>query len=149
MTLLISWQTSLPAAQITGGCRNVQHLQLGLFGQFIINTKVWRDWCFNDAQLKSFNKTKVKKNIYTDFFPGSYWMKLLCFSQTRIKLFLLIQLVVSWIFWLFLTVGNANTKLWHCLIFLSDYVQVVDMGTLELRITAVKPGADGKLVRFL
>uniref|UniRef100_A0A3P9NZV4 Autophagy related 2B n=1 Tax=Poecilia reticulata TaxID=8081 RepID=A0A3P9NZV4_POERE len=26
-----------------------------------------------------------------------------------------------------------------------DYVQVVDMGTLELRITAVKPGADGKL----
>lgn len=28
----------------------------------------------------------------------------------------------------------------------SDYVQVVDMGTLELRITAVKPGVDGKLV---
>uniref|UniRef100_A0A3P8RJN2 Autophagy related 2B n=1 Tax=Amphiprion percula TaxID=161767 RepID=A0A3P8RJN2_AMPPE len=28
-----------------------------------------------------------------------------------------------------------------------DYVQVVDMGTLELRITAVKPGIDGKLVR--
>uniref|UniRef100_A0A3P9LWE8 Autophagy related 2B n=1 Tax=Oryzias latipes TaxID=8090 RepID=A0A3P9LWE8_ORYLA len=27
-----------------------------------------------------------------------------------------------------------------------DYVQVVDMGTLELRITAVKPGADGKLL---
>lgn len=27
-----------------------------------------------------------------------------------------------------------------------DYVQVVDMGTLELRITAVKPGADGKMV---
>ncbi|TKS86462.1 Autophagy-related protein 2 -like protein B [Collichthys lucidus] len=26
-----------------------------------------------------------------------------------------------------------------------DYVQVVDMGTLELRITAVKPGVDGKL----
>lgn len=26
-----------------------------------------------------------------------------------------------------------------------DYVQVVDMGTLELRITAVKPGLDGKL----
>uniref|UniRef100_A0AAQ5ZTX0 Autophagy related 2B n=1 Tax=Amphiprion ocellaris TaxID=80972 RepID=A0AAQ5ZTX0_AMPOC len=26
-----------------------------------------------------------------------------------------------------------------------DYVQVVDMGTLELRITAVKPGIDGKL----
>lgn len=26
-----------------------------------------------------------------------------------------------------------------------DYVQVADMGTLELRITAVKPGADGKL----
>eukprot|EP00066_Takifugu_rubripes_P026085 XP_011615351.1 PREDICTED: autophagy-related protein 2 homolog B isoform X2 [Takifugu rubripes] len=26
-----------------------------------------------------------------------------------------------------------------------DYVQVVDMGTLELRITAAKPGADGKL----
>ncbi|XP_047201762.1 autophagy-related protein 2 homolog B-like [Girardinichthys multiradiatus] len=26
-----------------------------------------------------------------------------------------------------------------------DYVQVVDMGTLELRIIAVKPGADGKL----
>uniref|UniRef100_A0A3Q1ECY8 Autophagy related 2B n=1 Tax=Acanthochromis polyacanthus TaxID=80966 RepID=A0A3Q1ECY8_9TELE len=29
-----------------------------------------------------------------------------------------------------------------------DYVQVVDMGTLELRITAVKPGIDGKLPRF-
>lgn len=28
-----------------------------------------------------------------------------------------------------------------------DYVQVVDMGTLELRITAAKPGADGKLVK--
>ncbi|XP_061598995.1 autophagy-related protein 2 homolog B-like [Cololabis saira] len=28
---------------------------------------------------------------------------------------------------------------------LRDYVQVVDMGTLELRITAVKPGPDGKL----
>ncbi|XP_024917190.1 autophagy-related protein 2 homolog B isoform X3 [Cynoglossus semilaevis] len=27
-----------------------------------------------------------------------------------------------------------------------DYVQVVDMGTLELRITAVKPGSDGKLL---
>ncbi|KAF3844810.1 hypothetical protein F7725_007973 [Dissostichus mawsoni] len=27
-----------------------------------------------------------------------------------------------------------------------DYVQVVDMGTLELRITAVKPGVDGKLL---
>ncbi|XP_073720955.1 autophagy-related protein 2 homolog B-like isoform X2 [Misgurnus anguillicaudatus] len=26
-----------------------------------------------------------------------------------------------------------------------DYVQVVDMGTLELRITAVKPGTDGKM----
>uniref|UniRef100_A0A673K2H1 Autophagy-related protein 2 homolog B-like n=1 Tax=Sinocyclocheilus rhinocerous TaxID=307959 RepID=A0A673K2H1_9TELE len=26
-----------------------------------------------------------------------------------------------------------------------DYVQVVDMGTLELRITAVKPGPDGKM----
>ncbi|KTG34159.1 hypothetical protein cypCar_00030902 [Cyprinus carpio] len=26
-----------------------------------------------------------------------------------------------------------------------DYVQVVDMGTLELRITAVKPGQDGKM----
>lgn len=35
------------------------------------------------------------------------------------------------------------------LIFLSDYVQVVDMGTLELRITAVKPGVDGKLVRVV
>lgn len=30
--------------------------------------------------------------------------------------------------------------------FFPDYVQVVDMGTLELRITAVKPGVDGKLV---
>uniref|UniRef100_A0A8C1FWM1 Autophagy related 2B n=1 Tax=Cyprinus carpio TaxID=7962 RepID=A0A8C1FWM1_CYPCA len=29
-----------------------------------------------------------------------------------------------------------------------DYVQVVDMGTLELRITAVKPGQDGKMPRF-
>uniref|UniRef100_A0A667YET7 Autophagy related 2B n=1 Tax=Myripristis murdjan TaxID=586833 RepID=A0A667YET7_9TELE len=29
-----------------------------------------------------------------------------------------------------------------------DYVQVVDMGTLELRITAVKPGVDGQLPRF-
>uniref|UniRef100_A0A8C1PB08 Autophagy related 2B n=1 Tax=Cyprinus carpio TaxID=7962 RepID=A0A8C1PB08_CYPCA len=29
-----------------------------------------------------------------------------------------------------------------------DYVQVVDMGTLELRITAVKPGPDGKMPRF-
>lgn len=28
-----------------------------------------------------------------------------------------------------------------------DYVQVVDMGTLELRITAVKPGADGKITQ--
>lgn len=28
-----------------------------------------------------------------------------------------------------------------------DFVQVVDMGTLELRITAAKPGADGKLVK--
>uniref|UniRef100_A0A667Y787 Autophagy related 2B n=1 Tax=Myripristis murdjan TaxID=586833 RepID=A0A667Y787_9TELE len=27
-----------------------------------------------------------------------------------------------------------------------DYVQVVDMGTLELRITAVKPGVDGQLL---
>lgn len=34
----------------------------------------------------------------------------------------------------------------HCFIYITDYVQVVDMGTLELRITAVKPGADGKLV---
>ena len=33
--------------------------------------------------------------------------------------------------------------------FSSDYVQVVDMGTLELRITAVKPGVDGKLVRVV
>lgn len=32
------------------------------------------------------------------------------------------------------------------LFFVTDYVQVVDMGTLELRITAVKPGVDGKLV---
>lgn len=31
----------------------------------------------------------------------------------------------------------------------TDYVQVVDMGTLELRITAVKPGIDGKLVRLV
>lgn len=31
-------------------------------------------------------------------------------------------------------------------LFDTDYVQVVDMGTLELRITAVKPGLDGKLV---
>ena len=29
----------------------------------------------------------------------------------------------------------------------TDYVQVVDMGTLELRITAVKPGLNGELVR--
>ncbi|KAM3870794.1 autophagy-related protein 2 homolog B [Diretmus argenteus] len=29
---------------------------------------------------------------------------------------------------------------------LRDYVQVVDMGTLELRITAVKPGVDGQLL---
>lgn len=28
-----------------------------------------------------------------------------------------------------------------------DYVQVVDMGTLELRITAVKPSTDGERVR--
>lgn len=36
----------------------------------------------------------------------------------------------------------------QCLLlaFVTDYVQVVDMGTLELRITAVKPGLDGKLV---
>lgn len=34
-------------------------------------------------------------------------------------------------------------------VFLSDYVQVVDMGTLELRITAAKPGVDGKLVRIV
>lgn len=27
-----------------------------------------------------------------------------------------------------------------------DYVQVVDMGTLELRITAFKPGTDGERV---
>lgn len=32
------------------------------------------------------------------------------------------------------------------LVFAPDYVQVVDMGTLELRITAAKPGVDGKLV---
>lgn len=32
------------------------------------------------------------------------------------------------------------------LVFAADYVQVVDMGTLELRITAAKPGVDGKLV---
>lgn len=32
------------------------------------------------------------------------------------------------------------------LLFAPDYVQVVDMGTLELRITAAKPGVDGKLV---
>lgn len=31
--------------------------------------------------------------------------------------------------------------------FVTDYVQVVDMGTLELRIAAAKPGVDGKLVR--
>lgn len=31
----------------------------------------------------------------------------------------------------------------------TDYVQVVDMGTLELRITAAKPGIDGKLVRLV
>lgn len=31
----------------------------------------------------------------------------------------------------------------------TDYVQVVDMGTLELRITAAKPGLDGKLVRLV
>lgn len=31
--------------------------------------------------------------------------------------------------------------------FYPDYVQVVDMGTLELRITAVKPGTDGERVR--
>lgn len=40
----------------------------------------------------------------------------------------------------------------RCLFFcfcVTDYVQVVDMGTLELRITAVKPGADGKLVRVV
>lgn len=33
--------------------------------------------------------------------------------------------------------------------FTTDYVQVVDMGTLELRITAAKPGIDGKLVRLV
>lgn len=31
--------------------------------------------------------------------------------------------------------------------FVTDYVQVVDMGTLELRISAAKPGLEGKLVR--
>lgn len=35
------------------------------------------------------------------------------------------------------------------LVFVTDYVQVVDMGTLELRITAAKPGVDGKLVRIV
>lgn len=30
-----------------------------------------------------------------------------------------------------------------------DYVQVVDMGTLELRITAVKPGIDGERVSLV
>lgn len=33
--------------------------------------------------------------------------------------------------------------------FYPDYVQVVDMGTLELRITAVKPGTDGERVRHV
>lgn len=39
----------------------------------------------------------------------------------------------------------------HCLllVFATDYVQVVDMGTLELRITATKPGLDGKLVSIV
>uniref|UniRef100_A0A3P9IZC0 Autophagy related 2B n=1 Tax=Oryzias latipes TaxID=8090 RepID=A0A3P9IZC0_ORYLA len=36
----------------------------------------------------------------------------------------------------------------ECFFLSLDYVQVVDMGTLELRITAVKPGTDGKLPRF-
>lgn len=53
-----------------------------------------------------------------------------------------------------LTILNElfNTITWsfdQCMVFVSDYVQVVDMGTLELRITAVKPGVDGKLVRFI
>uniref|UniRef100_A0A673XHU7 Autophagy related 2B n=1 Tax=Salmo trutta TaxID=8032 RepID=A0A673XHU7_SALTR len=46
----------------------------------------------------------------------SFWMKQRCSSLTRVR-----QTLVKY------------------------YVQVVDMGTLELRITAVKPGVDGEL----
>lgn len=44
---------------------------------------------------------------------------------------------------------ETSRTLTHFLYFVSDYVQVVDMGTLELRITAAKPGADGKLVKAI
>lgn len=44
---------------------------------------------------------------------------------------------------------KKQIELWPVYVFdlVIDYVQVVDMGTLELRITAAKPGADGKLVK--
>uniref|UniRef100_A0A8C7DGB8 Autophagy related 2B n=1 Tax=Oncorhynchus kisutch TaxID=8019 RepID=A0A8C7DGB8_ONCKI len=45
---------------------------------------------------------------------------------------------------LFLSDKNLIEPVTHVL-YLPDYVQVVDMGTLELRITAVKPGVDGEL----
>ncbi len=74
-------------------------------------------------------------------------MKLHCFCLTRSMLCLLIWHEV-----------RSHTHQWSLRICLprmlvsflivvsSDYVQVVDMGTLELRITAVKPGQDGNMV---
>lgn len=46
-------------------------------------------------------------------------------------------------------IEKKQIELWPMYVFdlAIDYVQVVDMGTLELRITAAKPGVDGKLVK--
>lgn len=46
-------------------------------------------------------------------------------------------------------IEEKRTAMTHFLYVVTDYVQVVDMGTLELRITAAKPGADGKLVKAI
>lgn len=45
------------------------------------------------------------------------------------------------------TSQKRSRSLTHVCFGLTDYVQVVDMGTLELRIIAAKPGADGQLVK--
>lgn len=138
-------QTPLPATQITVGRRDLQYFQQCLFRPLFFITQVCRSSWF-DTHVEWHLKELPSTGVFSLIFCRIILDEAALFLSDKANA---VSINLARGTWATTMIEKKQIELWPMYVFdlVIDYVQVVDMGTLELRITAAKPGADGKLVK--
>lgn len=147
-----SQQAIVSACEISAHSRDLQYLQQCVFGPLLLLSQVGWLCIHHKVQICSINQTSYHRLLMSLFgLIESFLMKQHCFCLTEVTLCLSTWLEVRSGSFVFKPREENSLRIdvrsyLCCPPPSPDYVQVVDMGTLELRITAVKPGTDGERV---